>query len=281
MIWGNNMARKAISVDIIKALLARSGNVCAFPGCTHPIINEDNKLVTQLCHIEAVSPGGERYNPNLSESQINGYDNLLFMCYRHHVETDDTGKYSAQRVREMKKEHESIYMERPYIIDVSLVLKIRDEIEQYWNMITEVNTHQHSKPSDIKMEIDVMLSPEKVYEKIYELIDNFEKILKGLNRSDEGIKVQMEAFLEKLGYDLEVLSEVPYYQNPLCNRNWKMHNIGVPNYLKKLRLLIQQNEVIFYEQLMQLHPGDSNIKTKLYEKREALKSQAQNAGYND
>jgi len=83
------MARKSPTSQTLRALLAKSGNQCAFPDCNHPLINEKNKLIAQLCHIEAANKGGERYNPNQDDEQRRGYENLLFLCYRHHIETND------------------------------------------------------------------------------------------------------------------------------------------------------------------------------------------------
>lgn len=67
--------RKNIKPNIIKALLANSGNRCAFPGCNQPIVNEEYKIIAQLCHIEAASQNGPRYNKNQSDEERNGYDN--------------------------------------------------------------------------------------------------------------------------------------------------------------------------------------------------------------
>lgn len=57
-----------ITNQVYRALLAHSGNQCAFPECIHPIFNEKKKLIAQLCHIEAVAPGGPRYNEALADS---------------------------------------------------------------------------------------------------------------------------------------------------------------------------------------------------------------------
>ena len=51
------MSRLAPKIDVLKALFARSGNQCAFPGCTQPLMNEKNKFIAQVCHIEAAMRG--------------------------------------------------------------------------------------------------------------------------------------------------------------------------------------------------------------------------------
>ena len=53
------MVRKSTTTDTIRALFAKSGNECAFPGCHHKLINHKNKFIGQICHIEAANKGGE------------------------------------------------------------------------------------------------------------------------------------------------------------------------------------------------------------------------------
>ncbi len=95
------MARLAPKIDVLKALFARSGNQCAFPGCTQPLINGKNKFVAQVCHIEAASEGGERYSPEGNDEQRRNYENLLIFCYPHHIETDDVEDYPVERLLEI------------------------------------------------------------------------------------------------------------------------------------------------------------------------------------
>lgn len=76
--------RKSIKSDTYRVLYARSGNKCAFPGCSTPIFEDNNQLTGECCHIEAYSKGGPRYNALLSDDDKNSYDNLILMCSRHH-----------------------------------------------------------------------------------------------------------------------------------------------------------------------------------------------------
>jgi hypothetical protein len=95
--------------DAIRQVAALSGNVCAFDGCDHEVIDENGKLVVQLCHIEAAEPGGERFNPAMTNEERRAPQNLMFMCLRHHIETNDTSVWPTERLRELKEKHESNY----------------------------------------------------------------------------------------------------------------------------------------------------------------------------
>ena len=53
--------RKQPTPSTIKALFAKSGNQCAFSDCTHPLVDELNILVGELCHISAVNEKDARF----------------------------------------------------------------------------------------------------------------------------------------------------------------------------------------------------------------------------
>ena len=74
------MTRKKISHNTLRFLYAKSGNNCAFPGCTMPIFEDDGLLTGECCHIEALSKGGARYNEATSEEEKNDESNLVLMC---------------------------------------------------------------------------------------------------------------------------------------------------------------------------------------------------------
>ncbi|HEY9906932.1 MAG TPA: hypothetical protein V6D18_04915 [Thermosynechococcaceae cyanobacterium] len=245
--------RKAVSWDVWKPLLARSGNRCAFPGCSHSVVNEKNKLVAQLCHIEAVAPGGQRYNDNQTDEERNGYDNLLFLCYGHHVETDDTSEYPVQRLREIKYEHESQFVESPFEIDMSVAYILKEEMEAYWSDVEELHTFSH--------------------------------------RFDElKVPVNSKALFKELFADVrELLSEM----SNLCDlmrirdrqrgdvHNWEIYTFGIPNRLKRTHLVIIQSEIKYLEEYLVLNSSDLSSKARLGSLKEEFKQLAQQEIYLD
>ena len=105
----NNRAR-AYSLLTIKRLYALSGNRCAFPDCDVEFLNwEDDTNFSNICHIEDANPNthkADRYNPNMTDEKRADYENLLLLCANHHIETNNTKKYSVDVLREMKRCHE-------------------------------------------------------------------------------------------------------------------------------------------------------------------------------
>jgi hypothetical protein len=91
----------------IKQLFALSGNRCAFPKCTTPLIEGETTL-GEICHICAASPQGPRYDPNQTPEDRDAVGNLILFCPTHHkVVDDDVESYTVVRLRKMKADHEA------------------------------------------------------------------------------------------------------------------------------------------------------------------------------
>ena len=97
------------SYQTVRILFARSGNQCAFPNCPTPISDlTANTITGEIAHIKADSPGGPRYDPDQSENERQGLDNLMVLCPQHHKIIDlDPTTYSVDILMRMKAAHES------------------------------------------------------------------------------------------------------------------------------------------------------------------------------
>lgn len=94
------------SQPVIKRLFARSGNCCAFPKCTSPLV-QGVTVVGEICHIKAASPRGPRYDPQQTAEERHNYDNLIVLCANHHtIIDDDPEAYTVERLIKMKVDHE-------------------------------------------------------------------------------------------------------------------------------------------------------------------------------
>ena len=103
------MTKKAENIlpGTIKKLYALSGNQCAFPDCKVSFVkSDDDTNISNMAHIEAANPGGQRYNPNSTDDYRRSYDNLILLCPNHHVETNDVSLYPVDALRNMKRKHE-------------------------------------------------------------------------------------------------------------------------------------------------------------------------------
>lgn len=91
----------------IKKLFSLSRNKCAFPQCSHSLVNSENLLIGAIAHIEAENPNGPRYNPNRSARERVDFDNLIILCPNHHALIDsDNITYTVVVLKKMKNDHE-------------------------------------------------------------------------------------------------------------------------------------------------------------------------------
>jgi hypothetical protein len=146
--------RKNPSIKTIKELYSRAGNRCAFPGCHHYNV-EENTVIGQICHIEAANRGGERYNPDQTEDERSGFDNLIVLCPIHHLITNDVSIYTVETLKAMKKSHEEQFKEHQYSIDQNELNQILSSIDQKIDKIAS-NMKMHY---DMQVEFSTLVYP--------------------------------------------------------------------------------------------------------------------------
>lgn len=77
------------SQKVAKALFALCGNRCAWPQCSEPMVRENGAVIGIMCHIKGNRPGSARHDRSQSESERQGYHNLVVMCPTHHAIIDN------------------------------------------------------------------------------------------------------------------------------------------------------------------------------------------------
>lgn len=89
-----------------------SGNQCAMLSCTVRLVYEKVDTVKGImCHIEAASEGGPRYNPNQSEDERYDFKNLIILCPNCHKDIDtNPEKYTVGDIMLFKEQHESRFI---------------------------------------------------------------------------------------------------------------------------------------------------------------------------
>ena len=224
------MNKRLIKSQVYKTLLSRSGNKCAFLGCTQAIFNDKFEFIAQLCHIEAVSMNGERFNNKLTVEEINSYGNLMFMCYKHHVETNDVKVYTVDVLKEIKREHESKYIFSPFNIDMSHIFSLRLDIENYWKKVEDANTKEHIIP-DLKIDIDTKAGYDELNNQISATLNSLEKLLSIIEKDDK-------------------------------NKYWEIFNIGLPNHINAVRVLLDHMIIKYYEEKLINSPHDTSLRDK-------------------
>lgn len=208
---------RSILKNTLKSLLAKSGNQCAFPNCTHPIFNDDNLFIAQLCHIEAVAPNAPRYNSSKTDRETNDYNNLIFLCYRHHKETDNEIIYTVENLRKMKEEHEANFKENSYKYPDAIVEELIKEADTYWLEVNKIHS--------------MHITPEQALP-----IDTNDTILD---------------LIEEIKENLSSLSELNYaYMSELKKEYFEFICLAMPNMLARSKGAVDQIEIKHLEELL-------------------------------
>ncbi len=106
------MARTDVTPSEARIVYLRSGSFCAFPGCSHELIepgsNSDKPaFLGKIAHIVADSRDGPRGDYPMSDEDRDKHPNLILLCGVHHDLIDSQKfKYSVSVLRQMKADHE-------------------------------------------------------------------------------------------------------------------------------------------------------------------------------
>lgn len=106
------MSRKNIPDKEMKSLIADSGGVCAFPGCTQRFVEpgnavDDAAFLGEMAHVVGNSHQGPRGDFPMSDDDRDKHTNLVLLCGDHHKIIDSQPRtYSVSVLRRMKEDHE-------------------------------------------------------------------------------------------------------------------------------------------------------------------------------
>ena len=92
----------------LRRLFSASGGTCSFPGCDQASFDADNHQLAEAAHICADKPGGPRYDPDQSEAERQGFENLIVLCRTHHRQIDVAPEtYPVAFLRAIKASNEA------------------------------------------------------------------------------------------------------------------------------------------------------------------------------
>jgi len=94
--------------EVLRSLFLLSGNECAMPDCKTVLIDSVGSMVGDIAHIAAAMPGGQRFDPSMTNEDRRAFDNLLLLCRAHHGQVDG-GKttFTAEALKLIKAQHEA------------------------------------------------------------------------------------------------------------------------------------------------------------------------------
>ena len=171
----------------VRRLDTLSRNECADPDCERKLIAKDGEtIVSKICHIEAASENGPRYNPEMDDEDRRHFDNLILLCDECHSVIDNPEneeKFSVELLKSWKKTHEtksqqSILINNPRLINQAIngiaELEI-DESNEDLDSLTPFNITEKIAHNSIKRNKSLIEEYGKYYTKVNFLYNELEK----------------------------------------------------------------------------------------------------------
>lgn len=132
------------------------GNQCAAPDCTRPLIAKDGEtIISKICHIEAASKNGPRYNRNMTDDDRRHFENLILLCDEHHSIIDNPDneiQYPVEMLKKWKRNHESKLLHNKLTTKSSLLKVAIDAISNINFEYGKLN-NDFTKPFNIEEKI--------------------------------------------------------------------------------------------------------------------------------
>ena len=108
-IKGEFMARDDFTEATKKLLAERVGYICSNPFCRRVTVGpqiggEKTVNIGEAAHICAASPGGKRYDPEMTSDKRKSVDNGIWMCRTHAALIDRDEKYfTVEMLKKMER----------------------------------------------------------------------------------------------------------------------------------------------------------------------------------
>ena len=237
------MQRKSVKSKTLRFLYGKSGNKCAFPDCCEPIFEDDGTLTGECCHIEAFSQGGARFNPDTLIEDKNAEDNLILLCSRHHKIIDShPQEYTAERLKEIKHNHEQKYSRDTRILNAKMSFALRQSMGVYWRELQEIDK---GAIGDRKIEINTNISIPSLMSVAEDFFDEFDFLIDQLRYDDATLIEDLQSICEESGVDLSQFEDV----SPFDGRCDIVLNTHFPNRIKEYKLIFYQLCVQVLEEL--------------------------------
>ena len=256
----------------MRALLVRSGNRCAFPGCAHSVVNQKNQFIAEVCHIRAAAPGGERYDAAMRPEERRAGENLLILCHAHHVETDEVAVFTTERLRSMKEDHESQFSCSGFSPPARLASDLAEGLEEYWNAVEQASS-DHILP-DRAIPIDAEATADTIVGRIAAGHQRVEELFDRWNASASRLGEDVVWLVERCGGSTSAFHAIPYYENRVSNRDWEDRALTATNVMRVLGVHLAQLEVLVLARELLHRPLDRKTRRRLDAAKERLLSMA-------
>ena len=189
-----NKARQYTQTTL-KRLFLLSCNQCAAPDCEKSLEARDERtIIAKICHIEAASSDGPRFNPDMTDDERRDFDNLILLCDECHSiidNKDNENKYTVDLLKQWKRDHENKCRNNKLISNPTL-------LNQAINAIASIELEDNMDSNSLNVfKIDEKIEYNSIKEYRY-LIEEYSKYYGKLNSLYDELEKQGSFKKEKL-----------------------------------------------------------------------------------
>jgi len=152
------------------------------------------------------------------------------------------------------------------------------DMAQFWSKLHAV--WQTVEPEELRMEFNAQADALELLSALHQQLEGISGFEDQIAKSHDLLEADLTGLLTRAGYDPGRLSEVPYYENPLINRDWEWINLGLPNMLTSCRILLAQLRVKWLELMIQTQERD-DLRHALEEAKQHLEDAVREGRYID
>lgn len=180
-----NKARQYTQTTL-KRLFLLSCNQCAAPDCEKSLEARDEKtIIAKICHIEAASSDGPRYNSTMTDDERRDFDNLILLCDECHSIIDNKDNediYTVDLLKQWKRDHENkcrqqLLSKKPTLLNqaINAIASIDLDNNNDNDSLNAFNIDKKIKHNAIKEYKYIIEEYSKYYGKLNSLYDELEK----------------------------------------------------------------------------------------------------------
>lgn len=187
-------------------------------------------------------------------------------------------KTHIERFREkLKKNHTISFFDS----EQEFLLKLRQSIT---NAYPELKNNENNPPildsffnilenhhaPDLSYNLNETVNEKDCIEALKSSVTWLETTLPHITNSFDSIEDDLIKVFSTLDLDPKTLKNIPYYENPLINREWEVTHIGFPNILFKFKIITSLLQYFMYQKVIQLEPTNEEIKIKYANTRQNI-----------
>jgi len=201
------------------------------------------------------------------------------MCSNCHKRIDlNPGKYTTDWLQEVKERHERTATSYQKPITSAQIQELLSNSERYWNRIDQAKLQR-----PMALEFDSSASILELFDSLVQelgRIGEFAEILRKSNTPSR-LKSDLLQICTSLDWSTERLDTLNFHSTPFGCKDWEIHNIGIPNSLKRLTVGVHQTRVRTLELLLTLDPSNKDWEIELSRARGQFELVAESAVSHD